>query len=515
MNRIANSTGVSLSQIARRLGAVVNGDGNPRITGLHHDSRSVEPGDLFVARQGQHSDGLKFVPQAIQRGAVGVIVESGQKFESIPVPVLVVGDIRTAIGQAANEIYEDPTRSMEVVGITGTNGKTTSSYMVRTAIDGAGKRCGVLGTLGAMCGEQGLGGVHTTPEADEVTRIAAWMRDISATHLVMEVSSHALDQRRADGVRFSVAAYTNLTQDHLDYHGTIEAYASAKDRLFMELGPKAAVLMVDDGQGVSLADRASGAVPVCLRVSVHADSGIGRRPVDVCPVGPVRFHARGVGCRVRTPSGEYDMTAPFVGQHNLANLLLTLGIVTALELPVDRAIGALSSGLAVPGRLERCESEHDDITVLVDYAHTPDALERALRAIRPLTSGKVVCVFGCGGDRDRLKRPIMGNIVGELADVAVVTNDNPRSEAPDLIAGEIVAGMKGVRSETVVELDRSLAIGFAIGKACAGDVVLIAGKGHEPYQILGDRTVHFDDREEARIALRGRRESKRLVKAGE
>jgi UDP-N-acetylmuramoyl-L-alanyl-D-glutamate--2,6-diaminopimelate ligase len=492
--------GALLSLIAKRLGVSVQGQGDPLVTGLHHDSRRVEPGDLFVARRGERSDGLSFLPRAVQQGAVAVLAESSHAPVDPGVPTLLVADVRAAIGEAANMIYGDPTANLDVVGITGTNGKTTSSYMVRVAIDGAGGKTGVLGTLGAAFGDLHFGAVHTTPEADEVARIAAAMRRNGATHMVMEVSSHALDQRRADGVHFRIAAFTNLTQDHLDYHKTLEAYAAAKDRLFFDLAPKAAVIMTDDAHGAELARRASSRIERCLRVSTNPSA-----EADVRPKGPVHFHARGLACDVLTPSGTVRLDAPFVGKHNLANLLLTIGIVCALDLRVDRAVEALGSSAPVPGRLERCDTAKDDIVVLVDYAHTPDALERALQAIRPLTQGQLLCTFGCGGDRDRSKRPLMGNIVGNLADIALVTNDNPRTEDPRSIADAIVDGMRDVSAEVIVELDRARAIDIAIQRANPGDVVLIAGKGHEPYQIIGDETHHFDDRQEARASLWRRR----------
>lgn len=491
---------IKLSTIALRLGVSLPSDSDPRITGLHHDSRRVEPGDLFVARKGDRTDGLRFVEAAIQQGAVAVLAEAGHAPATCNVPVLLVDDIRSAIGAAANAIYGDPTEYIDVVGITGTNGKTTSSYMIRTAIDGSGGKAGVLGTLGAVFADLRFGAVHTTPEADEVARVAAAMRMHGATHMVMEVSSHALDQRRADGVRYRVAAFTNLTQDHLDYHGTIEAYEAAKARLFFELEPRCSVINIGDPHGAKLASRLVEAGAECLRYAAAQDAG-----ADVHPVGPVRFHARGLQGSIRTPSGTFELEAPFVGHHNLENLLLTIGVVCALGLPVDRAASALSASASVPGRLERCDGPSDDIVVLVDYAHTPDALERALRAIRPLTRAKLLCTFGCGGDRDRAKRPKMGKIVGELADVAIVTNDNPRTEDPQSIADAIVDGMRDATAEVVVELDRAAAIDMVIDRAQPGDVVLIAGKGHEPHQIIGDEVLHFDDRQHARGALRRRR----------
>jgi UDP-N-acetylmuramoyl-L-alanyl-D-glutamate--2,6-diaminopimelate ligase len=302
-------------------------------------------------------------------------------------------------------------------------------------------------------------------------------------------------------VHFAVAAFTNLTRDHLDYHHTLEAYAAAKARLFFELAPAIAVIMVDDPFGEHLAHRVR--MPV-LRVSRDRGSS-----ADIRPANAPELDARGLRCEVQTPAGVVNLDAPFVGDHNLANLLLTLGIASALGVPVDCAAAALARSPSVPGRLERCDTGDDDLSVLVDYAHTPDALERALRAIRPLTRGAVHCVFGCGGDRDRSKRSIMGQLVGDLADVAILTNDNPRSEAPEAIAAAVQRGLQGRRARALTELDRARAIDMAVRGASAGDVVLIAGKGHEPYQIVGDETRHFDDREQARRALAARRATAR------
>ncbi len=483
----------SLRQVAAACGGRVVGNGEVHVRGLRHDSRRIECGDLFVARKGERADGLHYVDETIARGAVAVMVQRDHVPTACSVPMLVVDDIRVAIGKAASAIYGDPTRRLAVVGITGTNGKTTTSYLARAAIDGAGGRAGVLGTLGAHFQGVDLPSAHTTPEADEVMRVAATLLDRRATHLVMEVSSHALDQRRADAVRFRVAAFTNLTQDHLDYHGTLEAYAAAKRRLFTDLAPANAAIMVDDAFGEELARVTAGR---CLRVSRDAAGA-----ADVRPVGPVQIDAAGTRCDVVTPSGVVHLRSTLVGEHNLSNLLLAIGIVEALGLPIDVAAAALSTAGHVPGRLERCDGLSDDILVLVDYAHTPDALERALTTIRPLTTGRVACVFGCGGNRDRAKRPVMGSVVGRLADDAYLTNDNPRSESPQAIADAVLQGLRGGRARVVVELDRRRAIEQAILGAAAGDVVLIAGKGHEPYQIIGEQTRHFDDREEARRAL--------------
>ncbi len=488
---------IALERVAKACGGRIVGNTSARVRGIRHDSRRIEPGDVFVARRGERTDGLQFIDETVARGASAVMVQGDHVPQRCTVPMLVVDDIRTAIGLAASEIYGDPTSRLAVVGITGTNGTTTTSFLTRAAIDGAGGRAGVLGTLGAHFPGVDLPSTHTTPEADEVMRVAAKLRAGNATHLVMEVSSHALDQRRADAVRFRVAGYTNLTQDHLDYHGSLAAYAAAKQRLFVDLAPSAAAIMVDDEFGASLAQMTRAA---CLRVSRDRQS-----LADVRPASQVLHDAAGTRCDVTTPAGKVRLESPLIGEHNLSNLLLALAIAVALELPVEASAAALSKAPHVPGRLERCDGPGDDIVVLVDYAHTPDALQRALEAIRPSTSGRVACVFGCGGDRDRGKRPLMGAIVGRLADDAFLTNDNPRSEEPAAIAEAVLAGLRGRAARVTVELDRRSAIEQAVLGASPGDVVLIAGKGHEPYQIIGEQTRHFDDREEARRALELRR----------
>ena len=480
---------------------------DPSIRAVHQDSRRAETGSLFVARVGEHVDGWNYASAAVDRGAVAVLTavfpdDTGHAAYRLPahVPVLRVSDVREAIARASQLVYGDPTSRLQVVGITGTNGKTTTSYMTRVALDAAGARTAVLGTLGASFREHRFPGVHTTPEADDVMRVAASMVDHGASHLVMEVSSHALVQHRADGVRYSVAAFTNLTQDHLDYHETMQAYAAAKDRLFFELAPRRTVIVVDDPHGRELAHQLQKRGTWCLSVATDSETDALIRPASQ----PV-FHARGVSCDVHTPGGVVALEAPFIGKHNLANLMTTIAIVHALDLPMEPAIRALRTAPAVPGRLERCDEASDDIVVLVDYAHTPDALERALVTIRQVTDARVVCVFGCGGDRDRAKRPLMGNVVGAHADLAIVTNDNPRTEDPAAIADAITQGMKGARASWHVQLDREAAIEEAIATARPGDVVLIAGKGHEPYQLIGDVVHAFDDRKKAREALGRRR----------
>lgn len=491
----------SLDALAREIGGVgVRGDGTRLVHGVRHDSRAVRPGDLFVARKGEKTDGLQYIQAAVAHGATAVLVQYDHVPETCAVPLLIARDVRVALSAAASAVYDHPGRSLHVAGITGTNGKTTTSYLARAAIDGAGGRTAVIGTLGARFRDLSLSSGHTTPEADDLVRMVANLRDAGATHLVMEVSSHALAQHRADAMRYRVAAFTNLTQDHLDFHGTMAAYAEAKALLFTEHKPDSAAIVIDDAFGLELAGRAR-----CPVMRVSRDPATG---AEIHPIGAVHHDARGICCDVATPSGPVRIESTLVGDHNLHNLLLALAIACCFGLPAEAAANALSSDISVPGRLERCDGPDDDVIVLVDYAHTPDALERALMAVREVSKGRVLCVFGCGGDRDRAKRPVMGRIAGHASDVAVLTNDNPRSEAPEAILEAVLEGLKGHAAEVIVEPDRARAIDLAISRANPGEVVLIAGKGHEPYQIIGTEVRHFDDREEARRALAERRQSR-------
>jgi UDP-N-acetylmuramoyl-L-alanyl-D-glutamate--2,6-diaminopimelate ligase len=487
--------------------------GGRPITGVHHDSRRIEPGDLFVARAGAHASGASFIADAAARGAVAVLVERGSKADTHGLPRVEAADVPRALAFAAAAVYGHPTFALQVVGITGTNGKTTTAHLTQAAINACGGRAGIVGTLGYRFADLDLPPTHTSPEADDLTRIAAAMRARGATHLVAEVSSIALAARRADAVRFQVAAFTNLTQDHLDYHGTMEAYAQAKARLFFDLSPGTAAVNVDDPFGQKLALRLSPSgsprATLCRFSAVVDDLGVGVGPeaAEIAPLALAHTPA-GIELEARTPAGPVSIRSPLLGAHNVENLLATLSIVFLLNLDLGFAARALSAPIAVPGRLERCDAPgSDDVVVLVDYAHTPDALARVLTSVRALGEGRVICVFGCGGDRDPRKRPLMGEAVGRLAEVAIVTNDNPRSEDPQAIADAILPGLAGHdgRAEVIVELDRRRAVERAVLEAAPGDVVLVAGKGHEPYQIIGDLVLPFDDREEARRALAMRR----------
>jgi UDP-N-acetylmuramoyl-L-alanyl-D-glutamate--2,6-diaminopimelate ligase len=473
-----------------------------RVTGVHHDSRRVEPGDLFVARSGGRARGESFVADAVARGARAVLLERGSDASTHGAPRVEAADVPRALALASAAVYGHPTFALEVVGITGTNGKTTTAHLVQAVIDAAHLRAGIVGTLGYRFEGLSLPPTHTSPEADDLARIAADMRRRGASHLVMEVSSIALAAKRCDAVHFRVAAFTNLTQDHLDYHRTMEAYAAAKDRLFFDLAPGSAAVNVDDPHGAGLGRRLAGVAPL---VRFSALVGAGPEVADVAPLALAHTRA-GIALTARTPAGPVTIRSPLLGAHNASNLLAALAIAHLLDLDLADAARALSTSIGVPGRLERCDIPgEDDVIALVDYAHTPDALERMLASVRDLGEGRIRCVFGCGGDRDPDKRPLMGGAVGRLADVAFVTNDNPRGEDPGAIAAAVLPGLAGGRAETIVELDRRRAIERAVIDAAPGDVILVAGKGHEPYQIIGAMTLPFDDRDELRRALAFRR----------
>ena len=471
------------------------GDGNVRLFGVRQDSRRVEAGDLFVARSGGKVSGASFAEAAVARGAVALIVERGAPLPELSVPMIEVADARRSLALAAEAVYGNPSRDLALVGITGTNGKTTTAWLVERALAGVGANPARLGTVGFAFAGQSADSALTTPEADDISRLAARARDAAGTHFVMEVSSIALTLDRVRALHFKVAAFTNLTQDHLDFHASMAEYAETKALLFTALAPEASVLNVDDPFGAQLVPRAHGRV---IRVSKRAGA-------DVYPQ-QVTVDAKGIRGTIATPSAEVSLDSRLVGQHNLDNLLLALGVLEALGVDLGLAAQALGAAPQVPGRLERCDEAGDDILVLVDYAHTPDALERVLDAVRSMTTGRVRCVFGCGGDRDPQKRPKMGRAVGSRADYAFVTNDNPRSEEPQVIAAAIETGLAQTSGAYEVELDRARAIERAVLSAGSGDVVLIAGKGHEAYQIVGSERHEFDDRVEARRALRLRRE---------
>ena len=529
--------GMSLADLAREIpgsSAVIEGDGSVLVTGVHHDSRRVQSGDLFVVRRGEKYDGNAFVADAIARGAVAVLAERydarARAVHNPPersVPILRVENVATGLAYTSAAVYGHPAFSLDVIGLTGTNGKTTTSHLVRAAIDGALglPKCGIVGTIGHSYAGKTIAAAHTTPEADELARVLAVMRKRGATHVAMEVSSIALVLGRVKAVRFRVAAFTNLTQDHLDFHGSMEAYGAAKMQLFTSCEPGLAVVNVDQPFGAKLAAAAK-----CKVLRVRTSLGTSADDADIAPLS-VDASATGMRITARVPGrGHVEIKTRLVGLHNLENLLVAIGVASALDLDVDRAAKALEFEIGAPGRLERCDGPGDDLVVLVDYAHTPDALARVLDAVREVSrpldeaggsrviAPRVVCVFGCGGDRDATKRRPMGEAVGARVDVAIITSDNPRTEAPEAIAEPVEDGVRAAglarlapqevasaRRGYVVELDRQRAIALAVDAARAGDVVLVAGKGHEDYQIVGTTKRPFDDRVEARRALEARR----------
>ncbi len=466
------------------------------VSSLAADSRRVEPGGCFVAVPGFKQDARRFIPEAVRRGATLVVTE-GEALAGVSVAQVLVPSARASLARLAGAWYGHPSRALTLVGITGTNGKTTTSYLVEALLRARGLATGVIGTIQYVLGEERRPASQTTPEALELQGMLALMRERGVGGVAMEVSSHALALSRVEGLAFDVAVFTNLTQDHLDFHGTLDAYRLAKRRLFelLAASPKparAAVVNGDDPSGEAMVRGLD--LPVLtfgfgpgarVRAVEHASS------ID------------GIRMTVEAPGGRLALSSPLIGEHNVMNLLAAIATGLALGLELGPIGSALSAVGAVPGRFEQVRAGQPFL-VVVDYAHTPDALERVLATARKLTPGRLGVVFGCGGDRDRGKRPIMGAIAARLADRAWVTSDNPRSEPPGAIIDEIAAGIReaGAGADRyAAEPDRSAAIRAALLWARSGDAVVIAGKGHETYQIVGSDVLAFDDREVARMIL--------------
>ena len=468
------------------------------VVDLAYDSRKVEPGTLFFCVPGEKVDGHEFGGAAVEAGAGALVVE--RELE-VDVPQVVVADARAAMASLAARFFGDPTAELGVAGITGTNGKTTTAFLLREILEAAGVRCGLLGTV-----KQVVGGVdeeveRTTPEAIELQRTFRRMRDGGDAACAMEVSSHALTLHRADAIDFDVALFTNLTQDHLDFHADMEDYFRAK-RLLFEMQPRAAIVNVDDPYGRRLADEFD-----CVTFSargaeadlIASEVRLGAAGTEFTVQGPTGRKRTQID-RIRPVGGKLEVRTALVGEFNLANALGALAAAVAMGVDVEAAAAGLAQAAPPPGRLEPI-AEGQPFSVLVDYAHTPDSLENVLRAAREMTDGRVISVFGAGGDRDRGKRPLMGRAGAELSDLAIVTSDNPRSEDPEAIVAEVAAGAGGGEVET--EVDRRTAIARAIAAAGPGDVVVIAGKGHEQGQEFEHgRKIPFDDRDVAREELR-------------
>ena len=494
-----------LTELLRAAGveADVRGEGDPGIEGLAYDSRAVEAGTLFFCVRGFKSDGHEFAPQAVEDGAAALVVERPLE---LGVPEVQVEDARAAMAPLAAAFFGDPTASMTVVGITGTNGKTTTAFLVREILEALGSRCGLLGTVQRVVGGEVEEVERTTPEAIDLQATFNRMRDAGDAACVMEVSSHALVLHRADAIRFDAKAFTNLTQDHLDFHSDMDDYFAAKRLLFTgsdETGVReggVAVVNVDDDYGRRLADELGAGDAEARAVVTFSASGA---EADLVATD-VRFDAAGASFTCRTPDGALKVRTGLPGQFNVENALAALAIALGLGMDVRAAADALAGAARVPGRFEPID-EGQEFAVLVDYAHTPEALANVLRAARELTEGRLIAVFGAGGDRDSAKRPLMGREAAELSDVPVVTSDNPRSEEPQAIVDQILGGMDG---DPVVEVDRRKAIALALERAEPGDVVVIAGKGHEQGQEFEEgRKVPFDDRDVAREELRRLRDA--------
>lgn len=506
---------VSLRNLTGRLLHAVGPPGQDcPITGLTHDSRAVRPGDLFICLEGERHDGHRFAGDALAAGAAALVVQQDglAAVGFVPPPdtiIVTVPDTRRALAMLACGFYGDPSHQLTLVGVTGTNGKTTTTHMVAAALRASGLRVGTIGTLGASLEGAALDSMHTTPEADRLQALLAEMRRRGAQAVVMEVSSHALAQGRTDGCAFNAVLFTNITRDHLDFHGSMEDYFEAKARLFAEYPvlyprpdgrPCVSVINVAEWSGRDLVTRARGDILTFTTASNRANLWAEEIMLSA---ESVRFTAC---CDVGAGLSRFAVTLPIGGAFQVGNALAAIGAALRLGLSPATIAQGLERMPPVPGRFERVPTGDRGFSVVVDYAHTPDGLENVLRSARALKPRRLLTVFGCGGDRDRTKRPLMGRFAATLSDLAIITSDNPRSEDPDAIIQEILAGIDagndpGIRAEVRVEPDRRRAIQAAISCAQEGDLVLIAGKGHEDYQIIGERTLPFDDRLVAQEAL--------------
>ena len=493
----------TLAELAARCeGAVIRGNKELAITGIEHDSRKVQAGTLFVCIPGTHVDGHTFIPQAVKAGAVAILTTR----EDVEVPegvaVLRVPELQTALDAMVPYFYDYPAQSMRVIGITGTNGKTTTSYLTRAILRRAGYKVGLIGTIQIMMEEEVFPIHNTTPDVVELQHTLAIMRDKGLDYVVMEVSSHALDQERVAGIEFDTAVFTNLTQDHLDYHKTMENYMLAKAKLFDKVGQpgqkqgKTAVVNIDDAAGATMLAHAH-----CAHIAYAIDNAAADlRATDV------NVLASGAQFTLNHASfGQMPLSLHITGIFNVYNVMSAVGAALAEHIDADVIAATLADFTAVPGRFELVKAGQD-FSIIVDYAHTPDGVQNVLETARKIAKKRIIAVFGCGGDRDNTKRPIMGRLAGELADVVIATSDNPRTEDPQRILDQVEAGVEETIGSKHHEkiIDRRAAIYRAIELAEKDDIVAILGKGHENYQILKTGTIHFDDREEARAAVAAR-----------
>ncbi len=481
---------------------------NPVISSIHYNSGDVKPGGIFVAIKGFSADGHDYIEDAIKKGAVAVFCEKPVKYNGL---FVICKNTRKLLGHLAGVFYKNPSEKMTIIAITGTNGKTTTSLLMESILSEAGFNTGVIGTIDYHYMGKYYENPVTTPESCDLQRILADMKKAGVTHVIMEASSHAIDLGRLENCRFDMGIFTNLSQDHLDYHKDMESYWEVKKRLFTDIltkGPKkehaVAVINCNDAHGKMLKDEIK--IPAITTGTDNKNM--------VWPENPV-FEISGVKGKIHTPLGDMDFSSPLTGSYNMENILSAAGAAIGLGIFPGVIKKGIESVKSVPGRLEPIYNTKERF-VFVDYAHTPDALENVLKTLKGLGNGRMIAIFGCGGDRDKQKRPLMGEIGGKWSDLSIVTSDNPRTEDPDKIISDILPGIKktckkeykpheiinGSWSEGyIIEPDRRKAINLGIKLSKPGDIIVIAGKGHETYQIIGRKTIRFDDRQEARLAL--------------
>ncbi len=481
--------------VANKLDAVLNGDGATPVYDVTHDSRQARKGSLFVAIQGLTVDGHRFVGDVMRRGATGIISEldAPTDFQGI---WLQVDDARRALAKSAAVIHGNPSNELDLVGITGTNGKTTTTYLILALAEASNKKSAMLTTVEYRIGDETQPAVRTTPEASDTQRFLREAVEKNCDMAVMETSSQAIHLRRCDWLQFKVAVFTNLTRDHLDYHHTMENYFDAKKELFDgRLGyvPQSSVINIDDEWGLKLAKELKENEQDVVTFSQTTEADLTAENIEVSLISGTSF-------LLKTPGGEKHITSPLVGRPHVYNMLSATAVALELGYSLDNICEGLKTCVGAPGRFERVPHD-EDFAIVVDYAHSDDALLNTLKTARELTNGRIMTVFGCGGDRDKTKRKPMGEIAGRYSDLAIITSDNPRTEDPIKIIKEIEIGLKETDCPYLINSDRREAIYQAISKAKTNDVVIIAGKGHETYQIIGADKFHFDDREAAREAL--------------
>jgi UDP-N-acetylmuramoyl-L-alanyl-D-glutamate--2,6-diaminopimelate ligase len=488
---------LKLAELAKEIGAIAaTGQLDVEAFDVTHDSRACEPGSVFVAIRGEKIDAHRFIPQAVERGAIAVISELARGSENAAAWIQVAG-ARSALAHSAAAVHRHPSERIKLVGITGTNGKTTTAHLIDSIIRASEGTSAMFGTITHRVGNECAEAANTTPEASDIQRMLARAVDAGCQSAVMEVSSHAIELHRADALRFDVAVFTNLTRDHLDYHETMESYFAAKEKLFngsLGSSPRVSVINLDDEYGCMLLRSAKGD---------RTTYGLGQ----LADVGTDDFKLspRGIAFTARTPVGEVEIVSPLVGRFHVYNTLAAIAAGLALGASLDAIARGVANCRTVSGRFEQVAidgSPQPSFAVYVDYAHTDDALRNVLQTAREVAgAGRVITVFGCGGDRDRTKRTPMGEIAASLSDVAIVTSDNPRTEDPEAIIEDIEPGLKKTERMYFKVTDRREAIFRAVEEAREGDVVLIAGKGHETYQVIGERKIHFDDHEVAKEAM--------------